>query len=217
MKKLLFLISFLLLIIVLYLFSPARHYLSTEGFSQLQSWIQDQGIFAPLIFGLIYIIATILSLPGSVLTMSGGLLFGVYLGTAISLISATIGATGAFIVARYFGRDFVERILKGKLAKLDVKIQENGFYTVLYLRLVPLFPFNILNYSLGLTKVSLRDYFLGSLIGMAPGCFVYTSLGSVGRHASLTDLSTWADYHVWGPFLLVILLSTVPKFLIKGR
>jgi uncharacterized membrane protein YdjX (TVP38/TMEM64 family) len=215
MKKLLLLILLIVLITVLYLFTPARHYLSPEGFQELQIWIQSQGILAPLIFGIIYITATVLVLPGSVLTIGGGILFGTAWGTLINLISATLGATCAFLLARYLGREFVAKRLKGKVAQFDEKVGEHGFYTVLYLRLIPLFPFNLLNYSLGLTQVKFRDYFIASFVGMAPGSFVFTSLGGIGKHLRLSDPKTWADYHVWGPFALVILLSIIPRFFRK--
>ncbi|MBI4280590.1 TVP38/TMEM64 family protein, partial [Candidatus Uhrbacteria bacterium] len=118
---------------------------------------------------------------------------------------------------RYLGRDAVSKILKSKgaLCGLDEKIGNNGFYSVLILRLVPLFPFNGVNFGLGLTKVSFRDYMLATLMGMLPGAFVYTSLGSAGRHLSFADLSTWLQIQVWGPFVLVILLSFVPKIFKK--
>lgn len=215
MKKLILLLSLLAFILTLYFFTPVKNYLTPEGFQQLQIWIEQQGFLAPLIFTILYIVATVISLPGSVITLGGGLLFGAWWGTLINLVAATIGAWMAFLLARYLGGDFVQKRLKGKFKNLDEKIGENGFYTVLYLRLVPLFPFNFLNYGLGLTRISQRDYVLGSLIGMAPGTFVYTSLGSAGRHVSFTDLSTWSDYRVWGPFVLVILLSLIPKLMKK--
>ncbi|MBI4224473.1 MAG: TVP38/TMEM64 family protein, partial [Deltaproteobacteria bacterium] len=104
---------------------------------------------------------------------------------------------------------------KGTLHGLDEKIGNNGFYSVLILRLVPLFPFNGLNFGLGLTKVSFRDYTCATLLGMLPGTFVYTSLGSTGRHLSFSDPETWLQVQVWGPFVLVILLSLIPKIFKK--
>lgn len=211
--KIILLVVVIGLFAVIYGFTPLRDYFSVEGFQKVGAWLEAQGNWAPIVFALIYILATILSLPGSVLTLSGGLIFGTAWGTCLNLISATIGATGAFLIARYLGRAWVQRVLKARLGKMDDKIEQHGFYTVLYLRLVPLFPFNVLNYSLGLTKLRLRDYFWGSLIGMAPGAFVYTSLGSAGRHVDFSDWHTWTDYRVWGPFALVLLLSSVPKLI----
>jgi uncharacterized membrane protein YdjX (TVP38/TMEM64 family) len=217
MKKLLVLGIFVAIILGLYLLTPASDYLSAAGFAQLEQWIQSQGMWAPVLFALIYITATIFALPGSALTIGGGLLFGTVWGTVINLVGATIGACAAFVIARYLGRGVVTKLVRGQqtLGGLDEKIGRNGFYSVLVLRLVPLFPFNALNYGLGLTKVSLRDYALASVLGMLPGSFVYTSLGAVGRHVDFRDLATWTDYHVWGPFVLVMGLSLIPTLVKK--
>jgi uncharacterized membrane protein YdjX (TVP38/TMEM64 family) len=219
MKKILLLILFISVILGLYFFTPVRDYLSKDGFVTLEAWIRAQGILAPVIFGLLYIAATVFALPGSALTIGGGLLFGTLWGTVINLTSATIGAMLAFLIARYLGRNAVTKLLRNqpKLAGLDERIGTSGFYSVLFLRLVPLFPFNALNYGLGLTKVTCKDYFLATAIGMLPGSFVYTSLGAASRHVDFKGLNTWADYHVWEPFVLVILLSLIPKMIQKRK
>jgi len=218
LKKLVLLILFVLAIVAIYTFTPARDYLSQDGLQKLQTIISSQGLWAPALFSIIYIFATVFALPGSVLTILGGLLFGALWGTAINLTSATIGASFCFMISRYVGREFVEKLLRKKSSfeGLDEKIGKHGFYSVLYLRLIPLFPFNALNFGLGLTKVSFKDYVLASFIGMLPGCFAYTALGAAGQHVSLTSLESWQDYRVWGPFALVILLTLIPK-LIKKR
>lgn len=219
MKKIVLSLIFLFLILGLYFLTPARELLSKEGFAQLEIWIQSQGILAPLVFGSVYVVAVIFGLPGSALTIGGGLLFGTAWGSVINLISATLGAILAFCVARYLGREVVAKLLRSqpKLAGLDQKIGRNGFYSVLFLRLVPLFPFNALNYGLGLTQVTFRDYALATAVGMLPGSFVYTSLGAAGRHVDLSNLETWADYRVWGPFVLVIFLSLIPKIVQRWK
>lgn len=217
MKKGFLLILFGSIVLVLYFFTPVRDYLSHDGFATLESWIRAQGVLAPLIFGFIYVAATVFALPGSVLTIGGGLLFGAWWGTLINWLSASLGAAISFLLARYMGREAITKILKSKgtLQGLDDKIGNNGFYSVLILRLVPLFPFNGLNFGLGLTKVSFRDYALATLLGMLPGTFVFTSLGSAGRHLDFADPLTWLQVQVWGPFVLVILLSFAPKIFKK--
>ncbi|MBI4237540.1 MAG: TVP38/TMEM64 family protein [Deltaproteobacteria bacterium] len=218
-KKSILILLFAGIVVLLYFFTPARDYLSPEGFSWIRSWIKGQGALAPLIFGSIYILATVFALPGSVLTISGGILFGTLWGTAINLVSATLGASLAFLLARYLGREFVEKWTRGKLKSFDRKIGAHGFATVFYLRLVPLFPFNLLNFSLGLMQIKFRDYFFATLFGMAPGAFVYTSLGGASHYLDLNDPGAWLDYRVWGPFVLVLLLSLIPKLfrLLKNR
>lgn len=219
MKKLLLFFSFVAFVLILYFLTPVRDYLSPEGFAQLEQWLRAQGVLAPLIFGLIYIAATVFALPGSVLTIGGGLLFGAWWGTLVNWLSASIGAMISFLLARYLGREAVSKILKkkGALQGLDEKIGANGFYSVLLLRLIPLFPFNGLNFGLGLTKVSIRDYMLATLLGMLPGTFVYTSLGSAGRHLSFSDPATWLKIQVWGPFVLVIFLLLIPKMIQRHK
>lgn len=219
MKKIFLAVLFISVLLGLYFFTPLRDYLSPEGFGTLKAWIETQGAWAPLIFGLLYAIATVFALPGSALTIGGGLLFGVAWGTAINLAGATLGACLAFLISRTLGRETAAKFLK-KLPRLDrvnEKMAGNGFYAVLFLRLVPLFPFNGLNYALGLTGVRFRDYCSATAIGMLPGAFVFTSLGAAGRHIRLSDPATWSDIRVWGPFVLVLLLSLLPKFFGKRK
>ncbi len=130
--------------------------------------------WSPLVFVPLYAVSVALGMPGTIPTLAGGAIFGVARGMLFNTIGANLGAFFAFLVARYLGRDFVAKILKGKAAALDEKIGEHGFGTMLYLRLIPLVPFNALNFSAGLSRVSLRDYVLGTLIGMIPGTLVYT-------------------------------------------
>jgi uncharacterized membrane protein YdjX (TVP38/TMEM64 family) len=130
--------------------------------------------WSPLVFVPLYAVTTALGMPGTIPTLAGGAIFGVARGMLFNTIGANLGAFGAFLIARYLGRDFVERVLRGKGAILDEKIGEHGFSTMLYLRLIPLVPFNALNFGAGISRVSLRDYVLGTLIGMIPGTLVYT-------------------------------------------
>lgn len=130
--------------------------------------------WSPLVFIPLYALGTAFGMPGTIPTLAGGAIFGVVRGMLFNTIGANLGAFGAFLLARYLGRDFVARILKGKAANLDEKIGEHGFGTMLYLRLIPLVPFNALNFGAGISRISLRDYVLGSLIGMLPGTLVYT-------------------------------------------
>ncbi|MEE9274192.1 MAG: TVP38/TMEM64 family protein, partial [bacterium] len=139
--------------------------------------VRGFGPLAPLIFVLFYALATVLLLPGSVLTIAGGLLFGPLLGMPLNVTGATLGATGAFLVARYGGRDMVERFLSGRLKAFDAKAAENGFRVIFYLRLIPLVPFNGLNLAGGLSPIRLRDYVLATALGILPGAFAYTYLG----------------------------------------
>lgn len=148
-----------------------------------QSWIRNAGAAAPLLFIAIYAVATVLFLPGSVLTLAGGALFGPVLGTICNLTGATIGATLAFLVARHLAREWVEQRVGGRLGRLKRGVDAEGWRFVAFVRLVPLFPFNLLNYALGITRIRLSHYVIATGLCMLPGGFAYTYLGYAGREA----------------------------------
>ena len=126
-----------------------------------------------------------LFLPGSVLTLAGGALFGPVLGTVYNLTGATLGATLAFLIARYLASDWVSERAGGRVKQLIKGVEGEGWRFVAFVRLVPLFPFNLLNYALGLTRIRLLDYALASFIFMAPGALAYTYLGYAGREIAV--------------------------------
>ena len=138
------------------------------------------GAWAPLAFVLGYILATVALVPGSILTLAAGALFGLWKGVLLAFIAATLGAAAAFLVARHLARDFVHRRLGGdqRVAAIDRAIGDHGRKIVFLLRLSPAFPFNLLNYLLGLTTVRFTDYLIASL-GMLPGTFLYVYYGKV--------------------------------------
>lgn len=143
-------------------------------------WIDSLDALGPVVFIAAYVATTIAFVPGSVLSLAGGALFGLVQGSIYALTGATMGATFAFLIARYVARDAVEQRLEGnpRFAAIDHAVGQQGFKIVLLLRLSPVFPFNLLNYALGLTKVRLADYVVAS-IGMLPGTVLYTYSGLV--------------------------------------
>jgi uncharacterized membrane protein YdjX (TVP38/TMEM64 family) len=149
----------------------------------LVAWTDNAGAAGPLLFMLIYAVATVLFLPGSVITLAGGALFGPVLGTFYNLTGATIGATLAFLVSRYLASDWVAARTGGRLKQLINGVEEEGWRFVAFVRLVPLFPFNLLNYALGITRIPLLQYVVASYICMLPGAIAYTYLGYAGREA----------------------------------
>ena len=149
----------------------------------LAVWTESAGAAGPLLFMLIYAIATVLFLPGSVITLAGGALFGPALGTFYNLTGATLGATLAFLVSRYLASEWVAARTGGRLKQLINGVEEEGWRFVAFVRLVPLFPFNLLNYALGLTRIPLLQYIVASYICMLPGAIAYTYLGYAGREA----------------------------------
>jgi len=159
--------------IALFRWSPLSEYASPQIIADFFRGLGTPW-WSPLVFVPLYAVTTALGMPGTIPTLAGGAIFGVARGMLFNTVGANFGALGAFLISRYLGRDFVERVLKGKGATLDEKIGEHGFSTMLYLRLIPLVPFNALNFGAGISRVSLRDYVLGTLIGMIPGTLVYT-------------------------------------------
>jgi len=149
----------------------------------LEAWITGFGITAPLVFVVVYALASVLFLPGMVMTLAGGALFGPVWGTLINLLGATLGATAAFLVARYLGADWISRRLGGRLKELVTGVEAEGWRFVAFVRLVPLFPYNLLNYALGLTRIRLLAYVIATFAFMAPGAFAYTYVGYAGRQA----------------------------------
>ena len=150
----------------------------------IQNWIEEAGNAAPLLFMFVYIVGTVFFLPGAVLTLLGGALFGPVLGTFYNLTAATIGAMLSFLVARYLASDWVEKKTGGKLKQLMNGVESEGWRFVAFTRLVPLFPFNLLNYGLGLTKIKFAHYSMATYIFMLPGAIAYTYLGYIGKEAA---------------------------------
>ena len=149
----------------------------------LESWVRDAGPVAPLLFILIYALAAVLFLPGSALTLAGGALFGPVLGTFYNLTGATLGATLGFLIARYLAADWVTNKTGGRVKQLINGVEGEGWRFVAFVRLVPLFPFNLLNYALGLTRLRLLHYILATSLFMLPGTVAFTYLGYAGREA----------------------------------
>jgi uncharacterized membrane protein YdjX (TVP38/TMEM64 family)/rhodanese-related sulfurtransferase len=149
----------------------------------LEAWINDAGVLAPIVFMLIYALVTVLFLPGSVITLVGGALFGPVLGTAYNLTGATLGAMLAFLISRYLASDWIADKAGGRVKQLINGVEGEGWRFVAFVRLVPLFPFNLLNYALGLTKIRFLHYMVATYVFMLPGAIAYTYLGYAGREA----------------------------------
>ena len=143
-------------------------------------WIDSLGVVGGIAFIAIYIVATVAFLPGSILTLGAGVVFGVLLWSVYVFIGATMGAIAAFLVGRYLARGWIGKKIESdrKFAAIDKAVAKEGFKIVLLTRLSPVFPFNLLNYAFGITGVSLKDYALGS-IGMIPGTIMYVYIGSL--------------------------------------
>lgn len=146
--------------------------------SQLQLWLQQMGIWAPVLYILIYSIATICILPSTPLNLTGGAIFGAVWGTVWTSIAAILAAVLAFGFSRTIGRSFVAQKLAGKWESIDREMQQGGFFYMFAIRLLPLIPYGIVNFAAGLTSIKFRDYFLGTLIGTVPGILPFVMMGA---------------------------------------
>jgi uncharacterized membrane protein YdjX (TVP38/TMEM64 family)/rhodanese-related sulfurtransferase len=155
----------------------------------LDAWLSGLGFVAPLAYLGLYAVGTIAFLPGALFALAGGALFGPVWGSLLNLAGATIGASLAFLIARYLAGDWVAARSGGRLKRLIEGVEAEGWRFVAFVRLVPLFPFNLTNYALGLTRIRFVPYVVTSFICMAPGAIAYTWLGHAGREALAGDTS----------------------------
>ncbi len=156
----------------------------------LNAWIDQLGSWSLIGYVAVYALATVMWVPGAIFGLAGGALFGPLLGSVLNLSGATLGATLAFLVARYVAGDWIERKTGGRLKRFVAGVDEEGWRFVAFVRLVPLFPFNLTNYALGLTRIPLHQYVLASLVCMAPGTIAYTWLGYAGRGVLTAEADT---------------------------
>ena len=166
-----------LIVVLCLLFGLAVHYNLGARLGEARGWIASLGAWGPVVFGVIYAVAVVAAVPASALTIAAGALFGTAVGVVLVSISATVGAGLAFLIARYLARDYVVARLAGneKLARLDRMTAEHGAVIVALTRLVPIFPFNLLNYGFGLTSVPFRTYIFWSWLCMIPGTVLYVA------------------------------------------
>lgn len=178
---------------------------------QALDWVGQLGPWGAIIFIAIYIVAAVLFIPGSVLTLGAGALFGVVRGSIYVSIGSTLGATCAFLVGRYLARDAIARKIEGneRFAAIDKAVAEEGWKIIGLTRLSPVFPFTLLNYAFGLTQVKLRHYVLASWIGMMPGTVMYVYLGSLARAGAAPHQRTTGEWILYGVGLLATIAVTV--------
>lgn len=145
---------------------------------ELRTFVDSTGVLGPLVFVLLYVAVTVLFVPGTVLSVAAGALFGPVLGTLLTLLGAVGGAVAAFEVARRLGRERLRARLGERMAGSDRWVQRQGLSGVIALRLLPVVPFNALNYAFGLASVSRRDHLVGTAVGIVPGTVAFVALGS---------------------------------------
>jgi len=214
-RKKLVIILVAAILIALFFYFDLERYLTLESLKAnrdaLTVYYQENRLATVASFIAIYIVQTALSLPGAtVLTLASGAIFGSVMGTIYVNIGATTGAVLAFLAARYLFHDAVQNKLGTRLEKINSELEKAGFNYLLSLRLVPIFPFFLINLASGLTKVPLRAFFLATMIGIIPGSFVYCNAGA--SLATINSVGGIASPRVLGSFALLGLFSLVPVF-----
>jgi uncharacterized membrane protein YdjX (TVP38/TMEM64 family) len=213
MKKKIILLSIIVIAVALFFVFDLGQYLSLESLKsnrdQLRAFYEANAVVMIAAFIGVYIVTVALSLPGAtILTLCAGAIFGSVTGTLVVNVGATIGATLAFLAARFLLRDWVEKKFGAKLKPFNDGFSKNAINYMLFLRLVPLFPFFLINLVSGLTQIRLPVYFFGTMFGILPGTFVYANAGS--NLASINQLSDIASVEVLGAFALLGLFALIP-------
>jgi len=215
-KKILIIVTFALIFLLMWMFDLFQ-YISIDRINELSAWINSFGLLAPFVFIILYILATVLFLPGAPLTLLAGIIFGPLLGTLYVSIASTIGAVFSFMTARYMGRDFIESKLgqNDLFVKIDNGVKSQGWRMIAITRLVPIFPFNAQNYIYGLTNISLPTYTFVSWVCMLPATFAYVFLGG-SIIAGEGNVATTITY-IGIAMAIILLLSMVSRLIIKKQ
>jgi uncharacterized membrane protein YdjX (TVP38/TMEM64 family) len=208
--------AFIIAAILLIRFTPVKNYLTVDA---LGTFLEAAGLWAPVVYMMIYAVGVCLFLPGTLLTGLGAAIFGAYWGFLYVWIGAMMGASAAFFIGRTLGRDFAASLIGEKLKKYDDAIERNGFATVLYLRLV-YFPFTPMNFGMGLTKVRFWDYVAGTGLGIIVGTFIFTFF--IGTLKDVWTSGNWGElisFKVFFSIGLFIFSFFIPKIIkkIKGE
>ena len=205
-------VAFIVGAIVFIRYTPIKNYLTAEG---LGRFLETAGMWAPIVYIVIYSVGVCLFLPGTLLTGLGAAIFGAYWGFLYVWIGAMFGASAAFFIGRTLGRDFAGSLIGDRLKKYDDAIERNGFATVLYLRLI-YFPFTPMNFGMGLTKVHFKDYLFGTGLGIIVGTFIFTFF--IGTLKDVWTSGNWEElisFKVFFSIGLFIFSFFIPKIIKK--
>ncbi|WP_078061451.1 TVP38/TMEM64 family protein [Legionella saoudiensis] len=185
--------------------------------SEIISWVDQLGWLAPVLFIIIYCLATLMFVPTMVITLAGGALFGPTLGTLVNLLGATWGAACSFLITRYFSDNWLPKNKDGNLMKLIRSVEQKGWVSVALLRLFPIIPFNLVNYGLGVTGISFRTYLLTTFIFLIPPEIIYTYFGYAGMDVLMQQGSFYRNSGVIisGIALLLLCLCKIGVLKIK--
>ena len=167
----------------------------------LQTWLGNMGILAPIIYIIFYTLATLLILPSTPFNLTGGAIFGIWYGTLWTTLAAIIAAIISFIFTRTIGRNLVTKKLKGHWEAIDAEIYYGGLFYLFAIRLLPLIPYGIVNFASGLTSIKFKDYLIGTILGTLPGVFPFVMMG-----AGINQLSQGSVFPLMFAFALIGML-----------
>src|SRR5260370_24314593 len=188
--------KFTLVVILVVVFAAALLFLPLRDWTvSVVAWVRSLGALGVAVYAIVYILAAVLLFPASLLTLAAGFLYGPLWGTLLVAPPRVVASPVAFLLGRWVARDWIKRRIEqsARFSAVDSAVGANGFKVVFLLRLSPIFPFTLLNYALGLTRVRLRDFVLASFLGMLPGTFLYVYLGS-----SVANLAALASGNATG-------------------
>jgi uncharacterized membrane protein YdjX (TVP38/TMEM64 family) len=208
MKKAVLFLAFGLLMFFFY----KSGIISYEQVVTIKAFVQSFGVYAPLIFIVLFTFAPLIFFPDGILALAGGLIFGFGWGSVYIIIGALCGGTLSFYLARTYGKKMHEKLANEKVINFHKGVQNHGFTMILLLRLVPLVPFNIISYSAGFSTIRYGDFFFATLLGMLPGVLVYANIGA--QSLSLGSRDFWIAVILMGALIVVSLLL---KGLVKKR
>lgn len=195
---------------VAYQTTGIKHYLSRDGISELKNTILALGWTGALIYLLVYITIVSFGLPNLPFQLAAGALYGIWPAFLMMYLGVNCGAMGAFTLARVLGRTSIEQIFGHRLLNLNRRIETGGFQFILYLRLIPLMPFNAINYASGVSRIPTRTYISANILGMLPLTFVHVALGHAAGTLSLSDPESWKKPELFLPVLIAVV------FLVAG-
>ncbi len=211
-KKLISIVLALVVAVGLARYFGLDQYISMDGIDQLRNWVTNFGVFAPIVYILIWVAACVFFLPGLPVAILGGIVFPTIPAIIYASVGSTVGATLAFLIGRYAARDMVEGWIEGneQVKKIDDGVKKNGWRMLLLTRSVPVFPFNLQNYVYGLTDIGLPIYFIVTWLAMLPGTTAYILMAS-----ALADGESPMQILIYIGIagILIVGLSLLPKFL----
>lgn len=183
-----------------------------EALASIRTTVDEAGAWGPVLFVVAYAVLITLLVPGSPLTIAAGVLFGPVLGTAYVVVGATAGALGGFLWGRRLGRDAVAELTGDRFAKMDAWLGDRGLLAVVYLRLLPIVPFNLSNPVAGVTGIPVRDFAVGTAVGIVPGTFAFAALGG-----SFDDPTSPAFLFAIGLLLVLLVVAPLADRKLGGR